>query len=313
VTFDVEELLAAELDRRASKVTWHPALLDGALARHRQQNLRRRAAVGAATISLAAAVLAVAVAVAAAISSGRAASSRPSVQTLAYVVNRVRSALGAAGAEILEVHSRLSNGWSYTAWVDPAAGNLRIDTNPPGGSPVRYYASGSQVAIVKYETKTYSSEQVDVYALGQPPGWILFSLLGVSATWGDLGGSIPSAAAIRHQLDVGKFRLAGAETVNGQRLLHLRGVGKLPELRPVGGGYRAIDMWVDAATFLPVTSVTGGGPYAPRIESTFTWLRATPRNRAVLAPEVPTGFQSVSILPPGLTTQAPTPGDSASP
>jgi hypothetical protein len=312
VNIDVQELVADELRRQASAVTWQPALLDRALERHRRRQFRRRAALGAGTFSLAVAVLAVVVSTA--LSRGPAAS-RPAVQTVAYVVSRARSALATAGAGILEVQSRLSNGWSYTAWLRPADGEIRIDTYPPAGGPVRYYASNSRAFVVNDETKTYSTQRITVYALGQPPGMMLMSLFGVSVTWGDLGGSIPSAAAIRHQLATGSFRLIGTETVNGHRLLHLRGEGRLPELRPAGGGYRALDMWINASTFLPVRSVTGEGPYAPRINSTFTWLPASQHNRAVFRPEVPAGFRDVSGFLPGLATHgpAPSPSPTASP
>jgi hypothetical protein len=302
VNIDVQELVADELRRRASGVTWQPALLDRALERHRRRQLRRRAAVGAGTFSLAVSVLAVVVF--SATSGSRAASPRPSVQTVAYVVSRARSAVATADAEILEVHSRLSNGWSYTAWLGPAAGEIRIDTYPPAGRPVRYYSTNSRAFMINFETRTYSSQPVVGHGLGQPPGVILFSLFGVSATWGDLGGSIPSGAAIRHQLATGAFRLIGRETVYGERLLHLTGVGKLPELRPAGGGYRALDMWINPSTFLPVRSVTGEGPYAPRIESMFTWLAAT-RQRAIFVPEVPAGFKDVSDFLPGLAAPQP--------
>jgi hypothetical protein len=311
MNIDVQELVADELRRRVGGVTWEPALLDRALERHTRRQLRRRTTMAAVTLSVAAAVIAGAVTVA--LSSGRPAGARSSVQTVAYVVNRARSAVDAARTEILEVHSRLSNGWSYTAWLDPQTGNIRIDASPPAGRPIRYYASNSHAVMINYQTKTYARQPFVAPGLGLRPGLMLLSLFPVSVTWGDLGGSIPSAAAIRHQLATGTFRPIGAVIVHGQRLLHLRGVGKLPELRPFGGGYRALDMWISATTFLPAISITGEGPYAPRMNSTFTWLPATQENRAVFAPEVPAGFKDVSNFLHRLRMPVPAPSGTASP
>lgn len=69
-------------------------------------------------------------------------------------------------------------------------------------------------------------------------------------------------------------------------------------------------MWINASTFLPVRSVTGEGPYAPRIDSTFTWLPATEENRAVFTPELPAGFRDVSGSLHRLTTRLPAPSPS---
>lgn len=63
------------------------------------------------------------------------------------------------------------------------------------------------------------------------------------------------------------------------------------------GAIRPIDMWVNARTYLPVSSVTGEGPYAPRMHSIFTWLPATAQNRAVFTPEIPQGSDPCPRLP----------------
>jgi hypothetical protein len=164
---------------------------------------------------------------------------------------------------------------------------------------VFYYVSRSRAVIVNYQTKTYSTANVVVHGRRQIPALTRVVLFPVSLTWGGLGARLPSAAAIRRELANGSFRLVGTETVGGERLLHLRGSGVLPQFGPLnhpGWGYQTIDMWINARTYLPVSSVTGEGPYAPRMHSTFTWLPATPQNRAVFTPEIPPGFGPVPRL-----------------
>lgn len=297
MSIDIEELLATALRRRANEVDWQPELLDGALQRRRRRLIRRRAGLAAGTVSVAATVLAVSVS--SAVSGGKVRIATPKVQTVSYVVNRTRSAVDAARGDVLKVDSQVADGWSFTTWVESATGNSRIDEHPPSGGPVFYYVTRSRAFIVNYQTKTYSTASVSVHGRRQVPILTRVVLFPVTLTWGGLGARIPSASAIRRELANGSFRLVGTETVGGQRLLHLRGSGVLPQLRPLnhpGWGYQTIDMWINARTYLPVSSVTGEGPYAPRMHSTFIWLPATPQNLAVFAPEIPPGFGPVPPL-----------------
>jgi hypothetical protein len=303
VNIEVQELLADELHRRADAVTWRPALLDNVLKRHRERALRRRATTSAAVMGVAIAVLAVSVSAIA--SSHPIRPARPTVQTVAYVVGRTRSAVSAVGADILEVHSRLSNGWSYSAWLEPAAGDSRVDMLPPAGAggALFYYSDRLRAVLVNYQTKTYSTASLIGPGLGVARDLMQLSVFPVSVSWGNFGPGLPTPAVIRQELASRSFRLVGTETVNGQRLLHLRGASTLPPLGPRGWGYDTLDIWISSATYLPVSSVTGLGPYAPRVYSTFKWLRPTRQNRAVFAPEIPSGFRNESALPHRLVAQ----------
>jgi hypothetical protein len=298
VSVDIEDLLATALRRRANEVDWQPELLDGTLQRRHKRLIRRRAGLAVGAVSLAVTVLAVSVS--AVVSGGGVRSATPKIQTDAYVVSRTRSAVEAARTDVLKVDTQVADGWSYASWVDSATGDSRIDVYPPGaGAPVFYYVSRSSAVIVNYQTKTYSTASVIVHGRRQIPLMTRIVLFPVSLTWGGLGARIPSAAAIRRELANGSFRLAGTETVGGQRLLHLRGSGVLPQFRPLNHpdwGYQTIDMWINARTYLPVSSASGAGPYAPRMHSTFTWLPATPQNLAVFTPEIPPGFGPVPPL-----------------
>ena len=280
MSIDVEELLAAELHSRANAVTWQPALLDGALRRHRKRELRQRAALAAGAACVASAVLVASAT--AALSGQRVLPGQSGVKTVAYVLSRVRSAVGTARADVLEVRSQLGNGWSYTAWFDPATGKSRVDEQPPAGGPVFFYFRWSRTIIVDYQARTYVTGH-----LSAPMRQLL---LPVTVSWGGLA-ALPTPAVIRRALASGSFRLVGVDTVHGQRLLHYRGTDKLPSLGPADGGYHTLDIWINAATYLPVKSVTGVGPYTPRMRSTFTWLPATRQNLAVFTPQIPTGFR----------------------
>lgn len=246
-----------------------------------------------------------AVSVSAAVSSHPIQPARPTVQTVAYVVSRTRSAVDAASAEILEVHSRLSNGWSYSAWLEPATGDSRVDMLPPAGAggPLFYYSDRFRAVLVNYQTKTYSTESLPVRGHAVAPGLMQLSVFPVSVSWGDLGPGLPTPAVIRRELAGGSFRLVGTETVNGQKLLHLRGNTTLPPLGPRRWGDDTLDIWINNATYLPVSSVTGLGPHAPRMYSTFKWLPPTRQNRGVFAPEIPPGFRNASTLPHRLMAQ----------
>ncbi len=267
MSLDVEELLVAELRRQANAVTWQPAMLDRVLQRRRKRLLRRRAMTAAGTICVVVGVLAVSVS--AAVSSRGIPGARAKVQTVAYVLSRARSAVGAARQNVLEVHAQFSNGWSYTAWFEPATGQSRIDVHPPAGSPVFYYPHSLSAQ------------------------WRQL-LLPVNVAWGGLA-TLPTPTAIRRALAARSFQRVGTETVGGQRLLHFRGSDIFPQLKPHGGGgYHTLDIWINATTYLPVRSVTGQGPYAPRMRSTFSWLPATQENLAVFTPKIPPGFRHES-------------------
>jgi hypothetical protein len=112
-------------------------------------------------------------------------------------------------------------------------------------------------------------------------------------SWTGLNAPLPTPSAIRRALAVGSYRLVGSETVNGARLLHLRWTRPS---QPAGfGGYHSLDLWVSAATYLPVRSVTDESVYAPRMESTFTWQPATRSTQATFTPAIPAGFRYLSL------------------
>lgn len=94
---------------------------------------------------------------------------------------------------------------------------------------------------------------------------------------------------IQAALNDGTLTLVGPETLNGRQTLHLR-------MFATHRGYR-IDMWVDAATYLPVqeTQRVIGAPDqdAPAVTTTYSWLPRTEENLAKLVLTAPPGFRRV--------------------
>jgi hypothetical protein len=281
---DLEELLSAELLKRSEAITWQPSVLDRALDLHRRLRHRRRMAMAAGIGCAAAVVLAASVSAATPETGG--VRVHGLVRTVAYVVNRVRAAIGAAHADVLEVQSRTSIGWSYTAWFEPATGQSRVDVYPPaGGQPVIYYFGGSRSVTVDYQSRTY--------VIGHITQQWQQLIVPVWVSWSGLDAQLPTPAAIRRTLASGAYRLVGTETVDGERLLHLRWT-RPPQ--PTGlGGYHSLDLWVSATTYLPVRSVTDESPYAPRMESAFSWQPASRRTQAIFKPAIPAGFRYLSL------------------
>ena len=100
--------------------------------------------------------------------------------------------------------------------------------------------------------------------------------------------------AIQQALASGSLRLTGAQTVNGQQLLHLRGsdpwyTSSAASLAP-GPTAATLDLWVSAVSYLPVRSAVSADDGTPPADASFTWLPATPANRAVFTPQIPAGF-----------------------
>jgi hypothetical protein len=69
--------------------------------------------------------------------------------------------------------------------------------------------------------------------------------------------------------------------MNGQNTVHLGGP------KPTGRGI-AIDIWVDAATYLPVRIAVVSPDIS--VTSRYTWLPRTPQNLAPFDLKPPTGF-----------------------
>jgi hypothetical protein len=307
---DVEELLTEQMREQAEAVAWRPELLDGALRRHKSRQARRRVVFPALVVGLAGAIAA---SVALAPADRSAPAVRPKAQTVAYVVRRTRSAVAAAGGDVLRVRSLVSDGWSMTAWFYGGdLGQVRIDSVSPSGVTQDFFYDPVRTVIVDYRTRTWWTESnvptkaelqhLRSYLRSHPqprtaePGEVRLvpgEVIAAEAAFGGPGALLPTPATIRNELTDGSLRLEKTVTEDGRRLLLLRGNDEklLPvPLKPLSGDH-TVELWVSAASYLPVRSVVGQGPHAPPLESEFSWLPATTANVAVFTPIMPAGFR----------------------
>ena len=124
------------------------------------------------------------------------------------------------------------------------------------------------------------------------------------------GGALSSAeyaALIRQALSCGQFRADGQQRINGARALRLAGTPRLlRQLRGDEWGHnrpRAVTLWVNATTFLPVRVTVSGWKIPDRKTTDFGWLKLTPANLAMLRVKVPAGLHEV-LLPAGSAPMA---------
>jgi hypothetical protein len=301
---DLEELLTEEMHRTAGAAHWRPGLLDGALALRRRRRVRQRLTVAASATAVA---VAVAIVVAGS-GQGARTSGGLRAQTAAYVLRRASSAVAGASGDVLEVTARPAGGVSMTAWMDQATGQMRAELQAAGGRPTYYYAGPSETVVVNYATATYQIRSVSsmlsqlpaavrqrVEAMPRPVEMVPAVFAVMAATWGGDPASLPTPQSIQQALASGSLSLVGTQTVNGQRLLHLRGSGRSPgpQASPSlasGPAAQTLDLWVSAVSYLPVRSVVSAGPGTAPMEASFTWLSGTPANLAAFTPQIPAGF-----------------------
>ncbi len=289
---DLEELLTAQMRGQAQATAWRPELLDGALRRHKARRIRGRLLFPVLAVGVAAAV-AVSVALAAPNRTAAPAKVAPNVQTVGYVVSRAKSAITAAAADVLEVRTQTSNGWSYTLWfeIHPVL-QLRVAVANSSGRTQEVFANGSRMLTLDFQTRTWWSVPLPPSMRGKHvtlmvPGSAFMPLLAVSAA-GVSKVALPTPQNLRAELTDGAFRLVGTGTVAGTRVLHLQGDAS---------SNRGVNMWVSSATYLPVRSSvrirvqTGKRIGWLQLSSRLTWMPATAANLALLKPGIPAGFR----------------------
>lgn len=211
------------------------------------------------------------------------------IQTAAYVVHRMRSAL-AANHAVLRISdhapdSRTGQPVWDVIWSSPDSHTTRTVDLAPDGHPVTGYLvtiwpKRTVSIVISYGSRTWSRT---VYPFG-------------SAT--PAGGPAPrhetpaqGAARLRAEVASGKLALVGPARVDGQRAIELRqGTAATGLLR----------MWVSPDTYLPIRTVStppGVPASSPQaIRDDYTWLPDTAASRRQLtrAAAIPAGFRQVS-------------------
>lgn len=190
-------------------------------------------------------------------------------------LDRVRLAVTQADDLILHMKSDHGNGVLWETWHDVAEGRSRSTSTTPGGRP-----------IYDHELRAMGTDQLTVKVVGYDVrAWWTYVTPperdGAKVTYG------PSAADIKSQLAEGTMERIGPGTLDGRDVLHLRW---LPHSKP---GFVTVpgEMWVDAATYLPVRSVNYWGIDGTRsTRSDYEWLPRSASSTANLTAPIPAGF-----------------------
>jgi hypothetical protein len=211
-------------------------------------------------------------------------SASPKLQTAAYVVDHMKSALNAntAVVDIIDHAPDSQTGKPVIdeIWTSSLSDTYRIVDLTPAGQPTTGYLvtvtpHRTTSVVIDYGKRTWSKT---IYPFG-------------SSTDGRRPGPQPStprqmAAQLRAKVKAGQVTLAGWATVDGQRAIHLT------EHAADGD----INLWVDPSSYLPIREIdTAPGVSQASdqaIRDDYRWLPATQANLSLLTPAqaIPAGF-----------------------
>jgi hypothetical protein len=242
-----------------------------AAAVRRRHTRRTRALIGMTAVPVVAAAVAAVALVAAPTRPNQ-----PNLRNAAYVAGHAVAALEGAADRMAHIRGTVTaqgiDGQTLEQWRDPAGSRWRVDAIGSDGRPRRaMLVAGPDDGTRTVLTVDYAERAWWTYHLEQPDtpsdvSWI---------------SMFDDPDDIRDALRLWSLHLVGNERVDGQDTVHLGGP------KPTGRGI-AIDIWVDAATYLPVR-ITVVSPDLS-IVSRYTWLARTPQNLAPFELKAPAGF-----------------------
>jgi hypothetical protein len=295
---NLEDRLRADMARFTRDVRVPPGLALKACRRGRRRRVRRRVAIAAGIT----AVLAAGAVTAAGIAGAFVSAAAWPIQTTAYVIKQVNSALSTAGAANMIYVTRTV----YTPvdrfepllehfFAGPPEVSLGSAWNVAVTVTWQYHSTAKDSAYGPDGQHVYDAE-----VSSGPDTDVETAVLYNRGTWWTGSWPIPSlkvrqnierrlaridaggpAARIRHALSAGFYKLAGRQVVDGIDAIKLTTGGKYP-----------LTLWVDPATFLPVRFDASG------IQDDYQWLAPTPANLALLDEPIPPGFRQVPPVRP---------------
>lgn len=325
---DVGDLLREGIDRATAGERIPPGLAGRARQRHHRRAFTIRAAAVTGTAAVTAA------AVVAAVTGGTPPRGGGPVLTTAYVAGHTEQALAAAGRGGLIYRVSWAGPEEYAVAAEPMVSghpstelhlnSLKIARTTTwfyqGRTRTEGYAADGQVAIdIGPSTPTRSrgpQAPPDLIAVDPHTRQWFHPLTPFDVPYSSppvphscntrddwlVGGPLSSAefaALARKSLSCGQFRADGQQQVNGARALRLAGTPQL--LRQLRGdewgrtGPRAVTLWVNATTFLPVRVTVSGWKIPDRKSTDFSWLKPTAANLAMLRVNVPAGTHEVQL------------------
>lgn len=268
------------LRRETADVRAEPGLAAEVRARGSRRAWKLRTAIGAPLTAAAAAAVLVATA---------GGTPEPRFANVAQVQEQTLRALRSAQNQIIHERTDYDSGYSET-WTDRSTRRYRLDnystlvqpdgtdtdTRTPRTGPMHRTQSIAgtgapgdvRYTVVDWELRTWSTNHDDSIVLeGEVP-------------------DILDPDALRTAIDEGRMEMIGPERVGDRDTHHLR-------LFATRRGYQ-IDLWVDAATYLPVreTSIVLGedAPAKPVMTNDYTWLPRSAENLAKLDLVAPPDF-----------------------
>lgn len=207
-------------------------------------------------------------------------------ETVAYVTDKVKAALGDVNKYVLRDGQLETgpNGHATTIWTDPRTGNAYELEQDSGGKSTAWLSTYLVKRVLTWKTveADYATRTWSVSVM-HAAGPIQGSTAGATST-------VLTPAEIKAWLDAGRLTIAGHREINGHRAIGLR--------QPWARGYR--ELWVDARTFLPLRTImadfadmTGPLKNVVLIDND-SWLPRTPSLLDMVNHvHIPTGFRQV--------------------
>jgi hypothetical protein len=276
-------------------------------SRRRQRASRAALAAGVAAVAGVAATVAL---------SGQGQPHRPGIETTAYLVSHIDSALAAVDDDMMQIHGEVS----YAS--QGKQNNFRVDTwsyrnqthdlwffNGVEGNASHSYKTINSRPVWKVTSVSLDyRNRVATKATAISPGPVttILSCSGHGQSYragapvpGAFGSAASVAASMRALLSCGGLSISWHQHYHGTEAIKI-----VSHARPATLEVTQV-IWVNEATYLPIAVTTPGGTASPGTATTqYAWLPPTKANLANLTVAIPPGFTVVtakSAPPTGLS------------